>query len=66
MNNYLLETTDFTALKTEIDKIIKSEKFTDALTSTYDAKELQLENALEDLDTYGLQMHMIVMHQQNF
>lgn len=53
MNNYLLETTDFTALKTEIDKIIKSEKFTDALTSTYDAKELQLENALEDLDTYG-------------
>ena len=53
MNNYLLETTDFTALKTEIDKIIKSEKFTDALTSTYDAKELQLENTLEDLDTYG-------------
>ena len=53
MNNYLLETTDFTALKTEIDKIIKSEKFTNALTSTYDAKELQLENALEDLDTYG-------------
>lgn len=53
MNNYLLETTDYTALKTEIDKIIKSEKFTDALTSTYDAKELQLENALEDLDTYG-------------
>lgn len=53
MNNYLLETNDFTALKTEIDKIIKKEKFTDALTSTYDAKELQLENALEDLDTYG-------------
>ena len=53
MNNYLLETTDYTALKTEIDKIIKSEMFTDALTSTYDAKELQLENALEDLDTYG-------------
>ena len=53
MNNYLLETSDFTALKTEIDKIIKKEKFTDALTSTYDAKELQLENALEDLDTYG-------------
>ena len=53
MKNYLFETTDFTALKTEIDKIIKSEKFTDALTSTYDAKELQLENALEDLDTYG-------------
>lgn len=53
MNNYLLETNDFTALKTEIDKIVKKEKFTDALTSTYDAKELQLENALEDLDTYG-------------
>ena len=53
MNNYLLETSDFTALKTEIDKIIKKEKFNDALTSTYDAKELQLENALEDLDTYG-------------
>ncbi len=53
MNNYLLETADFTALKTEIDKIIKKEKFNDALTSTYDAKELQLENALEDLDTYG-------------
>lgn len=53
MNNYLLESLDFVALKKEIDKIIKETKFQEAAISTYDISEVSLENALEDLDTYS-------------
>lgn len=53
MNNYLIETTDFIAQKKEIEKIIKSNNFKDATTSTYDMTEVSLESALEDLDTYS-------------
>ncbi len=53
MNNYLLESLDFVALKKEIDKIVKDNKFQDAAISTYDISEVSLENALEDLDTYS-------------
>ena len=44
MNNYLLETNDFIALKKEIEKIIKSLKFEEATRSTYDVSEVSLEN----------------------
>ena len=53
MNNYLLETNDFIALKKEIEKIIKSLKFEEATRSTYDVSEVSLEKPLEDLDTYS-------------
>ena len=53
MNNYLIETNDFIAQKKEIEKIIKSNNFKDATTSTYDISEVSLEGALEDLDTYS-------------
>ncbi len=52
-NNYLLEGTDYLAIQSEIANIIKKEGFTDSSTSIYDMEESTLENALEDLDTYG-------------
>ncbi len=53
MTSYLLETEDFAAREQEVEKIIKKEKFIDATTSIYDLEENTLENAIEDLDTYG-------------
>ncbi len=54
MNSYLLESTDSLSLKKERESIIQKEKFNDAVISYYDLEENTLENALEDLDTYGL------------
>ena len=53
-NNYLIECTDFLTIQIEINKIIKENKFEDASQNYYDIQEVPLENALEDLDTYGL------------
>ena len=52
-NNYLLETEDFVALKKEIEKLIKSNKFQEATKSNYDLQEVSLEKVIEDLDTYS-------------
>ena len=52
-NNYLLESSDFLSLQTEINKLIEKNKFNEASISTYDMDETLLKNALEDLDTYG-------------
>lgn len=52
-NNYLIECTDFLTIQIEINKIIKENKFEDASQNYYDIQEVPLENALEDLDTYG-------------
>lgn len=54
MNNYLLESNDSIALEKSQEKIIKDNKFTKASIYTYDLEEPSLDNALEDLDTYGL------------
>lgn len=53
MNSYLLESIDYVAIESEVEKIIKKEKFTEASTSIYDIEETELDNALEDLDTYN-------------
>ena len=53
MNSYLLEGIDYVALENEVNKIITKEKFTSSTISTYDMDELELQNALEDLDTYN-------------
>lgn len=53
MNSYLLESIDYVAIENEVEKIIKKEKFNDASTSIYGLEETELENALEDLDTYN-------------
>lgn len=53
MNSYLLESEDSLSLQTERDNIIHDNHFEDAVINTYDMEEVPLENALEDLDTYG-------------
>ena len=53
MNSYLLEGSDALSIKSERDKIISENHFQDAFTSTYDMEEVELDRALEDLDTYG-------------
>ena len=52
-NNYLIECTDFLTIQIQINKIIKENKFEAASQNYYDIQEVPLENALEDLDTYG-------------
>ena len=52
-HNYLIECTDFLTIQIEINKIIKNNQFEDASQNYYDIQEVPLENALEDLDTYG-------------
>jgi len=53
MTSYLIESLDSLSLEKEKEKIIKDNKFKDAPISTYDVEEEPLQNALEDLDTYG-------------
>ena len=53
MNSYLLESEDSLSLQTERENIIKDNHFEEAMVSIYDMEEVPLENALEDLDTYG-------------
>ena len=54
MNNYLLESDDILAIEQTEEKLIKDNKFTKASIFKYDLEESSLDNALEDLDTYGL------------
>ena len=53
MDSYLIESIDSLSLKKERDNLIKENNFLDAEISTYDLEEVELDNALEDLDTYG-------------
>ena len=52
-NNYLLESTDYLSIQSEIADIIKKTSFQDSAISIYDLEETLLEKALEDLDTYS-------------
>ena len=54
MNSYLIESLDSLSLEKEREKIILEQHMEDASLSVYDLEEVLLENALEDLDTYGL------------
>ena len=53
MNNYLIESSDFLSFQTEKDKLIREKDFSSAEISIYDLEEVEIQNALEDLDTYG-------------
>ena len=53
MDSYLIESIDFLSFQNEKDKLIKEKDFLDASIDTFDLEEVPLENALEDLDTYG-------------
>ena len=68
MNSYLLESTDSLSLKEEERKIIMENKLEEIVPSIYNLDETPLENALEDLDTYGLfsnQKVIILYHIEN-
>lgn len=52
-NNYLIEYIDSFSLNNEINKIIKKEKYEDAIVNNYDLEESNLSNILENLDTYS-------------
>lgn len=65
-HNYLLECGDFLAIQAEINKIIKKLGFEDASINYYDMQEVLLENALEDLDTYGFLTRKKVVIITNF
>lgn len=54
MNNYLIEGSDYISVNNKISEIIKKNGFSDASISKYDLSEGLLEDALEDLNTYGL------------
>ncbi len=54
MNSYLIESLDSLSLEEERKRIIHDLKMEDVPVSRYDLEEATLENALEDLDTYGL------------
>ena len=54
MDSYLIESSDFLSFQNEKDNLIKDKKFDSSLISIYDLEEVELSNALEDLDTYGL------------
>lgn len=64
--NYLIEGTDFLTIQLEIEKIIKNNNFSDASVNYYDMQEVALENALEDLDTYGFLTNKKVVVITNF
>ena len=53
-NNYLIEGSDYIGINNKISEIIKKNDFTDASISKYDLSEALLEDAIEDLNTYGL------------
>lgn len=54
MNNYLIEGSDYISVNNKISEIIKKNGFSDASISKYDLSEVLLDDALEDLNTYGL------------
>jgi len=68
MNNscYLLESIDQTSLKIKIEELIEKNNFSNAIRSNYDLDISLLENALEDLDTYGFLSEKKVIIISNF
>ena len=54
MNNYLLESNDYVLLEKEQNEVIKKNGFENIQINTYDLEDTNLENAIEDLDTYSL------------
>ena len=65
MSSYLLESLDSLSLQKEREKIIQENGFLEASCNTYDLEEVPLENALEDLDTYGFLSNQKVIILEN-
>ncbi len=54
MNSYLIENNNSIIIKNKIKNIIEKEKFDQAIINYYDLNDVELKNALDDLDSYGL------------
>ena len=52
-NNYLLEGQSYFEIENEINNIVDSLNFNDAIKSNYDLSEVEFDRVLEDLDTYS-------------
>lgn len=66
MNSYLLEGSDHLTVTNIISKIITTEKFNSIPINNYDMDSVPLDNALEDLDTYGFFQDKKVIVISNF
>ena len=66
MNSYLLEGSDHLTVTNIISKIIATEKFNSIPINNYDMDSVPLDNALEDLDTYGFFQDKKVIVISNF
>lgn len=66
MNSYLLEGSDHLTVNNIISKIIATEKFDSIPINNYDMDSVPLDNALEDLDTYGFFQDKKVIVISNF
>ena len=53
-NNYLIEYNDDYSYNIKLKEIIKNANFVDAPINNYDIEEEQLQQAIEDIDTYSL------------
>ena len=53
MNNYLILSNDKVTINTCLNEIIKKEKLDNADVIKYDLSESLLENAVDELNTYG-------------
>ena len=65
-NSYLLETEDSVLLENKIEEIIKKTNFVDAYKSIYDIEDVNLDYALEDLDTYSFLSYKKIIIVKNF
>lgn len=65
-NNYLLEGTDYLSIHVKMEEIIKKCSFLNTDISKYDVSEVLLENAIEDLNTYGMFSNKKVIVISNF
>ena len=54
MNCFIIETEDYSLREIAFQKLIQKKGFTELSPSIYDLENSSLENALEDLNTYGL------------
>ena len=66
MNNlFLIESTNEAIIKTLIDDILKKNKFNKDELITYDMEEVNVSDAIVDLDTYGMFTNRKIVHIKN-
>ena len=66
MNSYLIKGTSLSLIDRKIDELIKNEKFTEALVTTYDLEEDSILLLMEDADTISFLTPNKVIIGRNF